>query len=566
MKRITSLLALGTLVLLALVAGVGARPASAVSLGTDASEPYPFIGAYKTDYPLPPGAGGNGCGVSVLAPEWGLTAAHCLKNNNAIVGTPKGWTVQVGSADVTNGGETVRVSRFFRFSNERPFGHDLMLLKFATPTTVTPISIADAVPTAGTPARFLGWGSTCDDSKNEPACYPSTLQQGEGEVRPIEDCPSSDPADGELCVRGLDGAKTGNADSGGPLLVKENNEWRLAGILSGPEGQNPDIAGLFTAVPRFRDWLSSTMQNADQLRDDDKGDPLAGFPSLGECAASIVRSTSSRDSDPAMLLTNGHCVSVASPSLKRPTPGKALTDIPLQPIAVPFTDDGGYLLTNARLIRLIYATMTGTDVALYAMDKTYDNLRSEGVKILTLTENIPDAGTHFTLQGGPTFACTVDAIIPRLEEAGYETRESIRYGDSPDCAPYAGLSGAPLIANDGHTVIGVHNTHSESGERCTEDNPCEVAQNGQRTAVEGRAYGQQVAGLSACLAPGSRVRLSAPECTLTGATGTPEAQYRSTVEALIAVFFIGVLAAGTVATIRLVTPAVSLRIRWTPRK
>ncbi|WP_208905911.1 hypothetical protein [Streptomyces melanosporofaciens] len=74
---------------------------------------------------------------------------------------------------------------------------------------------------------------------------------------------------------------------------------------------------------------------------------------------------------------------------------------------------------------------------------------------------------------------------------------------------------------DGTTVVGIHNTHNDAGEKCTDNNPCEVGPDGTVTAVRGRGYGQQVYMIASCLTEG-RLDLSHPGCTLTGATPRPD--------------------------------------------
>ncbi|HEY3481881.1 MAG TPA: hypothetical protein VGL02_23530 [Streptomyces sp.] len=44
-----------------------------------------------------------------------------------------------------------------------------------------------------------------------------------------------------------------------------------------------------------------------------------------------------------------------------------------------------------------------------------------------------------------------------------------------------------------------------------------MAADGSVTAVQGRGYGQQVAGIAACVVPGSKLDLARPGCELTRA-------------------------------------------------
>lgn len=119
------------------------------------------------------------------------------------------------------------------------------------------------------------------------------------------------------------------------------------------------------------------------------------------------------------------------------------------------------------------------------------------------------------------FNCTAETVVTHLREGGYQQDDSIRYAAGEDCAPWHGTSGSALLAPDGSTVVGIHNTHNEAGEQCTDNNPCEVGPDGAVTSVQGRGYGQQVDMITDCLARGSNLDLSRQSCTLTGATRRP---------------------------------------------
>ena len=64
---------------------------------------------------------------------------------------------------------------------------------------------------------------------------------------------------------------------------------------------------------------------------------------------------------------------------------------------VPIADRQGYPQTTARAKRLVYATMTGTDIALYRLDKTYAQLKAEGAKVFRLASAPVRAGDPLTV-------------------------------------------------------------------------------------------------------------------------------------------------------------------------
>ena len=116
--------------------------------------------------------------------------------------------------------------------------------------------------------------------------------------------------------------------------------------------------------------------------------------------------------------------------------------------------------------------------------------------------------------------CTAEPVVAHLREGGYQQDNSIRYAAGDECAPQHGMSGSALLAPDGTTIVGIHNTHNDAGGQCTDDNPCEVGPGGDLTSVQGRAYGQQVYMITSCLSKGSKVDLSRQGCALTGSPVT----------------------------------------------
>ncbi|MCI2418695.1 trypsin-like serine protease [Saccharopolyspora sp. K220] len=488
---------------------VSVTPALAIKGGTESPEPYSFMGSLQR----PDDAGvspkeGHACGVMVLAPQWVLTSSHCARNPNlAKVGTPRNWRVRIGSLNLASGGEVAEVDKFYRLANEPEgyFGKDVALLHLRTPVRAEPVRIATGTPAENTPARFLGWGMTCDD-RNNPECFPERLREADTVVQPPAACPEA-VLGAELCIGPRDGSiGATNMDSGGPALVRDGDRWAVAGTVTGPSTGGPT---LFTDVTKHTDWING-MVTGTSVPPEVPIPSLEGRVDLVTCVGSVVRTATSQPEDPALLLTNGHCVEG-----QRPAPGSALVDQPADR-AVEVGDREGYPQATARANRLVYATMTGTDIALYRLDKSYGQLAAEGAKVFQLATTPTVAGEQVdAITGARRYSCNVEAVVPHLREDGYQMDNSLRYTANDDCGLTFGTSGSPLVTSDGNTVVGVHNTHNQDGEQCTANNPCEVAEDGTVTAERGRSYGQRVDMITACLTTGSALDLSRPECTLT---------------------------------------------------
>jgi hypothetical protein len=90
---------------------------------------------------------------------------------------------------------------------------------------------------------------------------------------------------------------------------------------------------------------------------------LAGTVALSNYSGSLVRLPASVDTDPALVLTNGHCSSLFAP-------GVVVTNRAVDR-AVNLLDASGAQVAALRATKLVYATMTDTDVAIYELTTTY---------------------------------------------------------------------------------------------------------------------------------------------------------------------------------------------------
>ncbi|MFF9198407.1 serine protease [Streptomyces sp. NPDC014779] len=237
---------------------------------------------------------------------------------------------------------------------------------------------------------------------------------------------------------------------------------------------------------------------------------FAGTVALSNCSGSVVRTPSSLPSDPALVLSNGHCLETGFPA-----PGQVVKD---QRSSRTFSllNSAGSKVGTLRAAKIAYATMTDTDVSVYQLTQTYDQIRSQyGINALTLNDVHPTQGSTIKVVSGywkRIYSCGVDGFVYRLKEGGWTWKDSVRYTSA--CNTIGGTSGSPVIDTATGKVVAVNNTGNESGESCTVNNPCEVDENGAVTVRQGINYAQQTYTLVPCIGPGNVFDLNRAGCVL----------------------------------------------------
>ncbi|MCX4795286.1 serine protease [Streptomyces sp. NBC_01242] len=237
---------------------------------------------------------------------------------------------------------------------------------------------------------------------------------------------------------------------------------------------------------------------------------FAGTVALSNCSGSVVRTPDSQPNDPALVLSNGHCMESGFPG-----PGKVVFD---QPSTRSFTllNAAGGGVGTLRASKIAYGTMTDTDISVYQLTSTYAQIESSyGIKALELNTAHPVQGTAITVVSGywkRTYACNVDGFVYRLKEGAWTWKDSVRYTSA--CQTIGGTSGSPVIDNATGKVVAVNNTGNENGQRCTDNNPCEVDESGNVTVRQGINYAQETYGIVPCIGTGNKFDLSRPGCVL----------------------------------------------------
>jgi hypothetical protein len=237
---------------------------------------------------------------------------------------------------------------------------------------------------------------------------------------------------------------------------------------------------------------------------------FAGTVSLSNCSGSVVRFPGSADSDPALVMTNGHCLETGFPSPGQVITGQSSTR------SFGLLNSSGTRIATLRANQVVYSTMTDTDVTIYRLTTTYAAIKSSyGISALTVQNTHPAAGAGIKVVSGywkRIYSCNVDGFVYRLKEGDWTWKDSVRY--TPACNTIGGTSGSPVIDTATGNVVAVNNTGNEDGQSCTVNNPCEVDETGKVTVRKGINYAEETYQIPACFTTGNKLDLNAAGCVL----------------------------------------------------
>ena len=220
--------------------------------------------------------GEDWCGGSIIAPNFILTAKHCLFDDRGILLQPSAIRVITGTTcrNQVNSSNTFNVSRIIlhpdpnvdaallQLSSHITFNNNRRAINYLGATNSSHYNVGNRV-------RVSGWGMTMPNVPVFPNCLQAvdvniiSNQAASDVLRPL---PSwrRDLRAHEMATTGTGDIRQGacHADSGGPLSIRTStNEPVLIGIVQGGVpgcgGSNQNSPSVFVRVSHIVTWIAS---------------------------------------------------------------------------------------------------------------------------------------------------------------------------------------------------------------------------------------------------------------------------------------------------------------------